>query len=175
VTTLPDVLTPVRTMKICPTGLAVSGVPTWEEWCAMGYQLQRCTRLLPWLLGDWLNIGEREFGENYTQALELTDRSLSTLQNYKYVAGRVESSRRREELSWTHHEIVASLPPPEQEAWLSRATEEGWGTQELRQQVRPRGKRIVLSVEEAMLVCEALADHEDPSVQAIVAKLKEHL
>ena len=37
------------------------------------------------------------------------DYAFGTLMNYGYVAGRVETSRRREVLSWSHHYEIAKL------------------------------------------------------------------
>lgn len=77
-----------------------------------------------WLLGDWLRVGEARWGEMYTQAVNDTGLDAGTLRNAKYVAGRIEPSRRRDELSFSHHQEVAPLPPARQDALLSEAAAE---------------------------------------------------
>jgi hypothetical protein len=56
--------------------------------------------------------------------------------NYAWVAGKVEISLRKEILTYKHHEVVAPLPPPEQEAWLTKAIEEDWSVHELRAAIK---------------------------------------
>lgn len=41
----------------------------------------------------------------------------------RLVASRLETSRRRDVLSFSHHQEVAALPPEEQDRWLGRLTE----------------------------------------------------
>ncbi|MDA2921099.1 hypothetical protein MYX76_16680 [Desulfobacterota bacterium AH_259_B03_O07] len=68
-------------------------------------------------LGDWLNYGERKYGEKYSQALEQTDYEYDTLRKFGYVSDRVEIGNRFPELDWTHHMVVAPLEPKEQIKW----------------------------------------------------------
>jgi hypothetical protein len=55
-----------------------------------------------------------------------------TLMNMVYVATRFETSRRRENLSWSHHAEVAGLDAAEQERWLERAGADRLTVRELR-------------------------------------------
>jgi len=61
--------------------------------------------------------------------------------NMVYVASRFEISRRRENLSWSHHEAVVSLDPDEQDHWLDQAIEHRMSVADLRlaQRSRQRG------------------------------------
>ena len=45
---------------------------TFEEWTAIGNTLQQVGASLNWWIGDWLNYGERKWGEMYAQAVEVT-------------------------------------------------------------------------------------------------------
>jgi len=63
---------------------------------------------MQWWLGDWLNYGERQYGEMYSQAIEEVNLDYGTLRNFKYVSSRIELSRRRDKLSWFHHREVAA-------------------------------------------------------------------
>jgi hypothetical protein len=71
-------------------------------------------RACQWWIGDWLNYGERAYGEKYAQGMAATGYELQTLTNMAWVAARVEISRRREILSWSHHAEVAALESDEQ-------------------------------------------------------------
>jgi hypothetical protein len=96
--------------QFTPTGLIIHSRVTFEQWQLLGEYLYMLTRAIQWAIGDWILYGEAQYGEMYAQALEETDYSLSTLQNITYVARAFESSRRRENLSFTHHAEVAGLP-----------------------------------------------------------------
>jgi hypothetical protein len=74
-----------------------------------------------WWLGDWLNRGEKRFGETYVQAIDETGMAYQTLANIKWVASAIDVSRRRENLTWKHHAEVAKLPPDAQDVWLGYA------------------------------------------------------
>jgi len=63
-------------------------------------------------------------------------RLAATWMHYAWVAGAVETCLRKQVLSYKHHEVVAPLPPPEQEAWLTKAIEEDWSVRELRAEIR---------------------------------------
>lgn len=122
--------------RATPTGLVISDDVPFEVWQAYGAGIQRVGSAVPWLIGDWLNYGERRYGETYVQAIEATGMKVQLLMNYKSVARRVPISCRKESLTWTHHEIVARLPPPEQECWLARAESVDLSTKELREALR---------------------------------------
>ena len=106
----------------------------WQEALEGLLLVQRAT---PWLIGDCLNCGERAFGEEYAQALPDDRLTVKTLANYKWVAARVETSRRRERLAFGHHAEVASLEPAEQDRWLDRAEQESMSRKALRDALRP--------------------------------------
>jgi hypothetical protein len=93
-------------------------------------------RSSPWWLGDWIHYGNAKFGEKYSRAFKITGYDPQTLMNMVYVASHFEISRRREELSWSHHETVASLKPDEQDRWLSRAIDHKLSVADLRLELR---------------------------------------
>jgi len=122
--------------KFTSSGLVVTGSPTFEEWEQCGRLLAHIQKRVHWWIGDWLNYGERTYGEKYAQALDETGYSYSTLATDKWVTNKIESSRRRESLRFSHHREVASLPPPEQDKWLDRAEKENLGPKDLRREMR---------------------------------------
>lgn len=109
---------------------------SFDAWEHAGAVLKRMERAIRFWLGDWLNYGERQYGETYSQAIEVTGATYQALANCAYVARSVEFSRRRENLSFGHHAEVAALPAPEQDLVLERADSEGWSTRRLREFVR---------------------------------------
>lgn len=121
---------------ISSVGLRLPENMTFDDWCDVGRTLRNWDRALPWCIGDWLNFGERKYGEKYSQVLDATDYEYQTLANTKYVANRFEFSRRRENLSFAHHSEVAALAPAEQDAWLDKAESESWARAELRKQIK---------------------------------------
>lgn len=123
-------------VQITETGWAPTTTLSYEEWRDAGQQLLRVGRAWQWWVGDWVLYGERSFGERYAEAIELTGMEYSTIANVISVARKVEASRRREALSWTHHAEVAALPPAKQDEWLSRAEDEGLSHRRLRAALR---------------------------------------
>ena len=54
------------------------------------------------------------------------------LGNDAWVASRIGFSRRREDLSWSHHSEFAALDPEDQDFWLDVAEEQNLSQRELR-------------------------------------------
>ena len=95
------------------TGATVEGEPTLDQFWA---GIQNCYNLAnatQWAIGDLLLYGEgrSDWGEEYTQAVELTQKSYWTLTQ----AVRVSKAYRKEDrefaslLSWSHHRILAGV------------------------------------------------------------------
>ncbi|MGB6867160.1 MAG: hypothetical protein WBE11_15855 [Candidatus Aminicenantaceae bacterium] len=55
-----------------------------------------------------------------------------TIKNIAWVCRKVEPSRRRANLSFAHHQVVAPLTPEEQVFWLKETERMGWAVKELR-------------------------------------------
>jgi len=106
------------------------------EWSRAGHRLGVMNRCSPWWLGDWIHYGNAKFGERYNRAAKITGYDAQTLMNMVYVAAHFEISRRREGLSWSHHETVASLKPDEQDRWLNRAIDHKLSVADLRLELR---------------------------------------
>jgi transposase len=66
-----------------------------------------------WLIGDWLNAGDREgYVERgkLDQACERFGIAYQTAKDAAWVATRFERSDRSDLLTWTHHRVVANHP-----------------------------------------------------------------
>lgn len=96
-------------------------------------------------VADILNWGEEHLGERYAQAIDLTRRSLiqqsKTVENWMRVFRAVPPSRRRENLTYSHHEAVVKLDATEQEEFLQRAEDEGLTVKTLRSEIQERHPR----------------------------------
>jgi hypothetical protein len=106
------------------------------EWATAGRRLSAMGRCGQWGLGDWIRYGNANFGERYAWAARVTGYDVQTLMNMVYVASRFDISRRRENLSWSHHETVAALDPAEQDRWLDRAVTDRFSIADLRGELR---------------------------------------
>lgn len=102
-------------------------------------QLMNCGEALPWWIGDLLAQSEILYGESYAQLVDPTGREVGTLKNYHWLSTAVESSRRRDDLSWRHHAEVAKLEPKSQDKWLGIASDNKLSTRELHHSIA-RGK-----------------------------------
>jgi hypothetical protein len=122
-----------------PTKLVIRGKMTAQEYAGLLATLGGMARNHQWWVGDALVDGEKRFGEDeYSQLVESADLEPHTLTNYRWVAASVEPSRRREDLSWSHHAEVARLAPETQTLMLAEAVERSWGVRELREAVAIR-------------------------------------
>lgn len=111
---------------------------TYDEWAEVGVTLQTIQGAVNWWVGDWLNEGEKRYGETYAQAIEATGRNYDDLVRCKFVSAHVESLTRVNNLSWSHHREIASLEPDDQAGFLAWAEESGASVQELRHEMRQR-------------------------------------
>lgn len=118
------------------TGLTVNGNPTFEEWQNCGEFLKQAEKSVQFWIGDWLNYGERKYGETYSQAMDQTGQEYQTVANQKYVSSKVEISLRRENLTFGHHALVAPMLPKEQSEWLDKAEKENLSIADLRHEIK---------------------------------------
>jgi hypothetical protein len=128
-------------VEVSETGWRPNRELDYDEWVAVGRDLQRVGRAWQWWIGDWVLYGEKRYGDKYAEAIELTGMEYQTLRNVVSVSRAVELSRRRDNLSWSHHAEVASLDPARQEEWLDRADTEHLTVERLRSALRSSGVR----------------------------------
>jgi len=107
--------------KLTETSLVIQKDISFDEWMRIGNFLKQVNKCVLWWLGDWLNFGEHKYGEKYSQALDETDYSYSSLSGASWVCNKIEICRRRQNLSWGHHAEVAALPEKKQEFFLDKA------------------------------------------------------
>lgn len=122
-----------RTALLLPENLPL------DSWKQIGEQIHVITDASAWWIGDWLRFGRDKYPDRYKRAIGETSLQYQTLRNYAWVAGRFDSSRRRDRLSFQHHLEVAALPEDQQDSWLDRAERSRWSRNDLRVQLRGAG------------------------------------
>lgn len=130
---------PTTSVEVLPRDerpeLALPDDLTRDEWEGIGKKLRDAAEWTQWKIGEWLNFGERKWGDgSFVGAAAILGYSERTVRNIASITNNV--SRRRDDLSFSHHAEVASLEPEAQERWLDKAEENDWSTRELREQMR---------------------------------------
>jgi hypothetical protein len=105
-------------------------------WVRVGHRLGGMARCSQWWLGDWIRYGTTRWGEKYKEAARITGYDVQSLRNIAYVAGRIETSRRRDDLTWSHHAEVCALAPEQQDDWLQQAAAQRMSVADLRFELR---------------------------------------
>jgi hypothetical protein len=129
-----------NTISGCGVSLTQSGMTfardlSYEEWENIGFEMARFNKSWQWCIGDWINYGEKKYGETYKAAIEATGLSYGLATTVASVCKEFESSRRRE-LSFTHNSEVQSLERERQDELLARAEAEQWPASSVRKEVR---------------------------------------
>jgi hypothetical protein len=129
-------LVSLPTVRMTRTRLLIPENTTFEEWENIGHQLKNVDGAIQFWVGDWINFGERRYGEKYLAAVQATGYDLMTLRNMSYVSSRIRASLRNDGLSYNHHVAVASLIPEVAEQFLAKADADGLSVAELRNEVK---------------------------------------
>jgi hypothetical protein len=108
----------------------------YRDWVLEGRRIGLMWRGSPWWIGDWLLYGTARWGEMYVQAAKVTGYDPKSLRNMRYVASRFDLSLRRDNLTWSHHALVASLEREAQGYWLERAVNDRLSVEDLRLELR---------------------------------------
>lgn len=127
--------------KLTSKGATFETGLSFEKWQAIGSTLRYLEKSVLFWIGDWINYGEKAYGEKYSQALEVTGYDQGTLQNAAWVCSNVEISRRREDVLFSHHVEVASLSPEKQDEMLDQTSQERLSVRELRKEIQEHVKR----------------------------------
>jgi hypothetical protein len=124
--------------KLSPTGWEPPEDLTYEQWAKAVNMITVVHEASGFWFGDAIRYGKAKYGEMYTQWLDATDYEPGSLRNMVYVAENVELSRRRDNLSFGHHQSVAALPAPDQDEMLDRAESEGLSVTALRSIIKAK-------------------------------------
>jgi hypothetical protein len=114
-----------------------------RTWVEAGRRLGALGRVSNWLIGDWVREGVARWGERYVAASRITGFDPHSLRNMAYVASRFDLSLRRDNLTWSHHALIAAHDREAQIYWLDFAAEHRLSVADLRAELRSseRGDR----------------------------------
>jgi len=112
-------------------GLVFDAQTTKEEWLTAGRSVLNAIAFSGFMLGDWLVFGETSFTKDeagktfYAEAEKMTGLDNGTLRNMKSVAKAFPPDKRRPNVSFEHHRLLASAKAkPETAALLDRIADE---------------------------------------------------
>lgn len=88
-----------------------------------------------------MRYGAGRWGERYVTAAKITGYDPRSLANLASVALAFQLSRRRDDLTWSHHAAVTGLSVEAQEYWLDQAATKRLSVADLRIEVRSAQKR----------------------------------
>jgi hypothetical protein len=108
-----------------------------ETWSTITAMVGRVARSTQWWVGDALLSGEKRFGEVASQYSDITGYEKKTLMNFVWVCRAVDPARRRADLTFGHHALVAGQASSIQDYWLRAAAENGWSIEALREAMQP--------------------------------------
>jgi len=121
--------------RITAVGLELPESLPLEQWLGLGERLQQLERSVLWWIGDWWRFGQRKYGKA-AETAAVTGKAYQTVRDAAWVASQFSDlSRRRDNLTWSHHREVAALPQKAQDQLLNQAERQGWSRNELRFQV----------------------------------------
>jgi hypothetical protein len=103
------------------TGLALPDDLSSDEFREIGTQIFTLQGVTQWWIGDYLLYRRGDWGDLTEKIALYFGREPQTLYNILSVARKFETSRRREILTFAHHEIVAGRPLELQEKYLEAA------------------------------------------------------
>lgn len=122
--------------KLLKNGIEAIGRPTFEQWQECWGFVGKADGAVRFWRGDLIRYAEHEYGEMYTQFINDHKKNYFTLAHDKSVADRVDICRRRQNLTFDHHQEIAYLEPDEQDKLLDLAEKNNIKSKDFRQVVK---------------------------------------
>lgn len=94
--------------RLRKTGIEMEQAADFEDWERVGMLLRQMEGALQWMIGDWYVHGEHMWGSMYSSKAQALGFEQKTLRDYAYVARNVQLSIRIDNLTFAHHQVVAS-------------------------------------------------------------------
>ncbi len=150
------------------TGLNLPPGLTFERWEALGKTLKAMEKGVQFWVGDWLNYGEREFGDRYVQAVEETGYTHGALRNMAWVAKEIPPSSRDDTLTFSHYRSLARVEPEKRQEWVEQIKEKEMSVGELNGRLNAKGYKgtMVYTPQEQLNHLKELARHADLEAQS---------
>lgn len=124
---------------VTKTSLELDESISFKEYIQIGSFLNRIGASVLFWFGDWYNFSKakqifRNEKSFWDEAFEIY--SERTIENAAYVCRRIEPSRRRENVSYSNHQVVAPLSPEDQDKWLREAEKHKYSVMEFRKKIK---------------------------------------
>lgn len=103
-----------------------------DQWQRLGEFIRLTNQACQWWWGDWLNMGEENFGEHASQALEATRWDEETLRVYAWVCRNVPPETRVPGVPFSHYRCLAKLPEAEQRDWAEKVVDDQMSVRQLK-------------------------------------------
>lgn len=123
-----------------PTQLEIPQDVTENEWVDFGGVLKQLDTTISWVVGEWAEFANKEWGYAYEAIAEHFGYEISTLMTYTSIVRKIPTSIRNQGLSFAHHRLVAGLPETHQKIWLEQAATMNWNVAQMRDAMRPTKK-----------------------------------
>ena len=158
----------VRSVALPGTFTRIGWIPPddldYETWDGIGAGLAELEKAQHFWIGDWVNAGEQRWGETYAQSMDETRFAYSTISTDAWVCRNVPLCRRRPELSFGAHAVVAPerFSASDQTLLLASCLEYDWSIARLTieaNELRPPEKKSEVSFE---IQCPHCARWFDP-------------
>lgn len=111
---------------------------TQAEWMSVFKALRVIEGSVQFWIGDCLAYREQKWGM-YDEMIEETGYEKGSLRYIKIVAEKIESARRRADLTFSHHLEVVKLSPEKQDEYLDKAAKNKLSVKDLRRLIRKDG------------------------------------
>lgn len=122
-----------NSVKISPTSLDLTENLSINDYMELGTKINSLHKSTPWLLADLLGYGEEKYGDQFSQIVDDWGYRPETLRNALYTVKRWPKERRRQELSFAHHQSISSIEPDVADKMLDAAVERELSVSELRE------------------------------------------
>lgn len=108
---------------------------SWEEWEGVWTSARQMHRSASFWIGDALVYAQKTFPEQWAQVLD--KHAVDIYRGAMWVCREIPVNRRRPDLSFSHHKIVAGIEgEAEQDRWLDLAVVNDWTTRELGEEIK---------------------------------------
>ena len=124
--------------ELTETSLKFRSDVTKAQWMSVFKALRMIEGSVQFWIGDCLAYREHKWGM-YDEMIEETGYEKGSLRYIKLVAEKIESARRRADLTFSHHLEVVKLPPVKQDEYLEKAATNNLTVKDLRRLLRRDG------------------------------------
>jgi hypothetical protein len=142
-----NALVTLPNVQMTKTRLVIPEDTSFSDWEDIGKKLKNVEGAVQFWIGDWINFGERKWGDKYQFVHDELGFSYDYISQIASVSKKFPGNSvagngiegtptRHENLSFSHHVEVATIPGPVAERLLIKAETENLSKRELRIEVR---------------------------------------